>query len=147
MRLIPPMLLVLAAFLPALAGRAAENSAEEGPARDAAPATAEPVKAQERSPEHPTTGSTERTPRASVRTQSCLSGADMREIVSERKVMEPIAAIRAAREVQPRAEIVRVNLCHREGEPLFYLITALRRDGQFVHLTVDSQSGAVATLP
>lgn len=84
--------------------------------------------------------------RPSVRGQSCLSGADMREVVAERKVLEPIAAIRAARQLVPRAEIVRVNLCHREGEPLFYLITALRRDGQFVHLTVDSQSGAVAAL-
>jgi hypothetical protein len=147
MRLLLPTLLILAAVLPALVGRAQENPARENPAQqNAAPDIAEPVKSEGRSSEHPTTGSTDRAPRTSVRGQSCLSGGDMREVVSERKVMEPIAAIRAAREVLPRAEFVRVNLCHREGEPLFYLITALRRDGQFVHLTVDSQSGAVATL-
>ena len=152
MRLLTPTLLILAAFLPALVGQAQENPAQENPPQERAPQempardAAEPVKAEGRANEHPTTGSTDRAPRASVRGQTCLSGGDMREVVSERKVMEPIAAIRAAREVLPRAEFVRVNLCHRDGEPLFYLITALRRDGQFVHLTVDSQSGAVATL-
>lgn len=137
MRLLLPTLVILAALVPvAFATRAQENRQEDQPVGT------EPTKTQE-----PTTGSTERAaPRPTARAQSCLSGGDMREVVSERKVMEPIAAIRAAREVLPRAEIVRVNLCHRDGEPLFYLITALRRDGQFVHLTVDSQSGAVATL-
>ena len=135
MRPLLPMLLILAALAPlALIATRAQDGQPTG-------ALAPPT-------QEPTTGSTDPAPpRPTARAQSCLSGGDMREVVSERKVMEPLAAIRAAREALPRAEIVRVNLCHREGEPLFYLITALRRDGQFVHLTVDSQSGAVASLP
>lgn len=89
------------------------------------------------------TASVNAAPRPPGRDQNCLSGGDMREAVSERRVVEPLAAIRAARAAVPKAEIVRVYLCHGEGEALVYLITALRRDGQFVRVTVDSQSGAV----
>ena len=144
MRLLLAMLLVLAASVPTVLATGAMRSwAQESRAEE----TVEPTRAAE-----PETGSTSggtsggMPARPSVRGQTCLSGADMREVVAERKVLEPLAAIRAAREALPRAEIVRVNLCHREGEPLFYLVTALRRDGQFVHLTVDSKSGAVAAL-
>jgi hypothetical protein len=151
MRPLFPTLVILAALGPVVA--LASGAEEQRPdAAQAQPAQAQPVQAHGHAPsqspsQEPTTGSTDpNPPRPSARAQSCLSGGDMREVVSERKVMEPIAAIRAAREALPRAEIVRVNLCHREGEPLFYLITALRRDGQFVHVTVDSQTGAVSAL-
>lgn len=142
MRPLLALLVVCAASAPAaLSTGALRSLAQDGKQDGKAETAAEPTRAGD-----PETGSTAAPPRPSVRGQSCLSGADMREVVAERKVLEPLAAIRAAREALPRAEIVRVNLCHREGEPLFYLITALRRDGQFVHLTVDSKSGAVASL-
>jgi uncharacterized membrane protein YkoI len=77
------------------------------------------------------------------RIESCLSPADMREEVGERRVIEPIAAIRAARTVIPRAEIQRASLCkHEDG--LVYMLTALRRDGHFVHVIVDARTGKVA---
>lgn len=80
-----------------------------------------------------------------VREQACLSPADMREIVSEQKIVAPLAAIQAARQVAPKAEILRVNLCRQDGV-LFYLITALRPAGEFVHIAVDTHSGKVAGL-
>lgn len=74
------------------------------------------------------------------RAESCLSPADLREAVAEKRVIEPVAAIRAARQVIPRAEIQRARLCkHEDG--LAYLLTALRRDGQFVHVMVDATTG------
>ncbi|UMY18566.1 hypothetical protein MMB17_04345 [Methylobacterium organophilum] len=73
----------------------------------------------------------------------CLSPADLREAVADKRVVAPIAAIRAARQVIPRAEIQRATLC-RHDQGLVYLLTALRRDGQFVKVMVDAQSGQVA---
>jgi uncharacterized membrane protein YkoI len=58
-------------------------------------------------------------------------------------VIAPVAAIRAARQVIPRAEIQRARLC-RNDETLVYLLTALRRDGQFVHVVVDATTGQVS---
>ncbi|MET0366720.1 MAG: PepSY domain-containing protein [Methylobacterium sp.] len=77
------------------------------------------------------------------RVETCLSPADMREEVGERRVIEPIAAIRAARTVIPRAEIQRASLCRHE-DGLVYMLTALRRDGHFVHVIVDARTGKVA---
>jgi len=77
------------------------------------------------------------------RVESCLSPADLREAVAKRQVIEPVAAIRAARTVIPRAEIQRAQLC-RHAEGLVYMLTALRRDGRFVHVVVDAKTGAVA---
>lgn len=77
-----------------------------------------------------------------LRGESCLSDADMREAVAEKRVIAPLAAIRAAREQIPRAEIQRASLCkHEQG--LVYVLTALQRDGHFVQVTVDAQSGKV----
>lgn len=77
------------------------------------------------------------------RGDDCLSPADLREAVAEKRVVPPIAAIRAARQVLPRAEIQRARLC-RHDAGLVYLLTALRRDGQFVQVMVDGQSGQVS---
>ncbi|GJE17617.1 PepSY domain-containing protein [Methylobacterium marchantiae] len=74
--------------------------------------------------------------------ESCLSPADLREAVADKRVIEPVAAIRAARTVIPRAEIQRARLCRHE-DGLAYLLTALRRDGQFVHVLVDATTGRV----
>ena len=77
------------------------------------------------------------------RAENCLTAADLREAVAERRVIEPVAAIRAARTVIPRAEIQRASLC-RHDEGLVYMLTALRRDGHFVHVMVDAKTGEVA---
>lgn len=77
-----------------------------------------------------------------LRGETCLSDADMREAVAEKRVIAPLAAIRAAREQLPRAEIQRASLCkHEQG--LVYILTALQRDGHFVQVMVDAQSGQV----
>ena len=74
------------------------------------------------------------------RNEACLSPADLREAVADKRVIEPVAAIRAARQIIPRAEIQRARLCkHEDG--LVYLLTALRRDGQFVHVMIDATTG------
>jgi uncharacterized membrane protein YkoI len=78
-----------------------------------------------------------------LRIETCLSPADMREEVGERRVIPPVAAIRAARTVIPRAEIQRASLCRHEDR-LVYMLTALRRDGHFVHVIVDARTGSVA---
>ena len=75
--------------------------------------------------------------------ENCLSDGDLREAVAEKRVIPPLSAIRAAREVVPRAEIQRATLCKRE-QGLVYLLTALKRDGHFVQVTVDAQSGKVS---
>lgn len=74
--------------------------------------------------------------------ETCLSPADLREAVADKRVIAPVAAIRAARQVIPRAEIQRARLCHHE-DGLVYLLTALRRDGQFVHVMIDATTGQV----
>lgn len=76
------------------------------------------------------------------RNEACLSPADLREALADKRVIEPVAAIRAARQVIPRAEIQRARLCRHE-EGLVYLLTALRRDGQFVHVMVDATTGQI----
>jgi uncharacterized membrane protein YkoI len=76
------------------------------------------------------------------RNDACLSPADMREALADKRVIEPVAAIRAARQVIPRAEIQRARLC-RHDEGLVYLLTALRRDGQFVHVMIDATTGQI----
>lgn len=82
-------------------------------------------------------------PQPVARGENCLSDADLREAVAEKRVIAPLMAIRAAREIMPRAEIQRASLCRHE-QGLVYVLTALRRDGHFVQVTVDAQSGQVA---
>jgi hypothetical protein len=105
----------------ALAASGLGSMADDGPAPQAAP-VADP------------------TP---LRIETCLSPADMRVEVGERRVIAPVAAIRAARTVIPRAEIQRASLCRHE-DGLVYMLTALRRDGHFVHVIVDARTGKVA---
>jgi uncharacterized membrane protein YkoI len=75
----------------------------------------------------------------------CLSPEDMQEAVSSRKVVAPLAAIRAARLAVPRAEVVRARLCHHDTA-LMYQVMVLRRDGRFVQVLVNAASGEVASL-
>lgn len=77
--------------------------------------------------------------------QGCLSPGDTREAVSTNQVVAPVNAIRAARQAVPKADVVRARLCHQQ-EALVYVIMALRKDGRFVHVTVDASSGKVASI-
>jgi hypothetical protein len=75
----------------------------------------------------------------------CLNPGDMRETVAEKRVVAPGVAVGAARHAVPGADIVRANLC-RVDSRLLYVIRALRRDGRFVHVTIDAASGKVAAV-
>lgn len=81
-------------------------------------------------------------PSAMPASEACLSAADLREAVADKRVIEPVAAIKAARQVIPRAEIQRARLCRHE-ETLVYLLTALRRDGRFVHVMISATTGQI----
>lgn len=75
---------------------------------------------------------------------SCLAEGSMREVIAAKKVVAPAAALKAARGQVPGADIVRANLCWR-GETLYYVVTALKRDGHVVPVRVDAVSGKVAS--
>ena len=75
--------------------------------------------------------------------QACLPMEEIREIVAAKRVVAPVAAIEAARQAVPQAEVVRATLCRR-GPALVYWIVALRRDGRFAYVTVDASSGKLA---
>lgn len=126
--MVPGMRHLVFLLLPALVGLAGASgwlaAAEERDESATGAVTPHPVKAAETA-------------------QTCLSSGDLREAVAEKRVVEPVAAIRAARAAVPRADIVRANLCRRD-EALVYMLTALRKDGQFVHVVVDARSGKVA---
>jgi uncharacterized membrane protein YkoI len=74
----------------------------------------------------------------------CLSPGEMREIVAAKEVVAPVIEIRAARRAAPGADITRARLC-RSGGGYVYVLSALRRDGRFVEVTVDASSGKVAS--
>jgi uncharacterized membrane protein YkoI len=75
---------------------------------------------------------------------SCLSAEEMREAVSDGRVIEPIQASRRARSAAP-GEVLRIRLC-RSGENYVYVITTLKRDGRVARVTLEGQSGKVATI-
>lgn len=75
---------------------------------------------------------------------TCLPEGSMREVIAAKKVVAPAAALKAARGQVPGADIVRASLCWR-GETLYYVVTALKRDGRVVPVRVDAVSGKVAS--
>jgi uncharacterized membrane protein YkoI len=75
---------------------------------------------------------------------SCLSAEEMREAVSEGRVIEPVQASRRARSAAP-GEVVRIRLC-RQGDDFVYVVTTLKRDGRVARVTLEGQSGKVATI-
>ena len=131
---------LLLAFLASLLG----TPAEPARAQEAAVRT-EPAKETVRAAPSET-AATAAPGKAPLREQNCLSPADMREVLEAKRVIDPVAAIRAAQAAVPKAEIVRANLCRTEEQHFVYLLTALRRDGHFVHVTVNAESGKVAGL-
>lgn len=75
---------------------------------------------------------------------SCLSAEEMRDAVSEGRVIEPVQASRRARTAAP-GEVVRIRLC-RQGDDYVYVVTTLKRDGRVARVTLEGQSGKVATI-
>lgn len=118
-------LLLAGASAAVIATGAVGTLAEEGE-----PAPVEPVRIVAQAPPPP-------------RGEACLSDADLREAVAEKRVVPPFAAIRAARAAVSPAEIQRARLC-RQNDGLVYLLTALRGDGHFVQVFVDAKSGQVS---
>jgi len=75
---------------------------------------------------------------------SCLSADEMRDAVAEGRVIQPVQASRHARQAAP-GEVVRIRLC-RQGEDFVYVVTTLKRDGRVARVTLEGQSGKVATI-
>jgi hypothetical protein len=70
----------------------------------------------------------------------CLSKAEQRAAVQDRKAVPLAMAVRALRAHGHRAEVLRARLCRR-GESLVYLLTLLGRSGKVVLVTVDAANG------
>ena len=75
---------------------------------------------------------------------SCLSADEMRDAVAEGRVMQPAQASLHARHAAP-GEVVRIRLC-RQGEDYVYVVTTLKRDVRVARVTLEGQSGKVATI-
>ena len=75
---------------------------------------------------------------------SCLSSQEIRDAVAEGKVIQPAEASRNARHAAP-GEVLRISLC-RQGEEYVYLVTTMKRDGRVARVTLEGQSGKVATV-
>ncbi|CAM5770174.1 PepSY domain-containing protein [Bosea minatitlanensis] len=75
---------------------------------------------------------------------SCLSSDETRSVVAEGRVIQPADASRHARRAAP-GEVVRIRLC-RQGEDFVYVVTTLKRDGKVARVTLEGQSGKVATI-
>jgi uncharacterized membrane protein YkoI len=75
---------------------------------------------------------------------SCLSSEETRDAVAEGRVMQPAEASRHARHAAP-GEVVRIRLC-RQGDDFVYVVTTLKRDGRVARVTLEGQSGKIATI-
>jgi uncharacterized membrane protein YkoI len=75
---------------------------------------------------------------------SCLSADETRDAVADGRVIQPALASRHARQAAP-GEVVRIRLC-RQGEDYVYVVTTLKRDGRVARVTLEGQSGKVATI-
>lgn len=75
---------------------------------------------------------------------TCLSAQEMRELIADGRVIQPVQASRHARNAAP-GEVLRIRLC-RQGEDLVYVVTTLKRDGRVARVTLEGQSGKVETI-
>lgn len=76
----------------------------------------------------------ERSPRA------CLTRAEQREAIAERKAIPLAAAIKALHERGRRGEVVRAELCRRDDR-LVYELTLLGRSGKVTRAVLDAGNG------
>jgi uncharacterized membrane protein YkoI len=75
---------------------------------------------------------------------SCLSSEETRDAVAQGRVIQPADASRHARGAVP-GEVVRIQLC-RQGGDFVYVVTTLKRDGRVARVTLEGQSGKIATI-
>jgi hypothetical protein len=75
-----------------------------------------------------------------IHPRACLTRAEQRAAVAEKRAISLAAAIRSLRAHGKRAEVVRARLCRR-GEKMVYLLTLLGRSGKVFRITVDAGSG------
>jgi hypothetical protein len=71
---------------------------------------------------------------------ACLTKAEQRTAVEERKAVPLAMAVKTLRAHGHRAEVLRARLCRR-SEGLVYLLTLLGRSGKVVRVTVDAANG------
>jgi uncharacterized membrane protein YkoI len=76
----------------------------------------------------------ERSPRA------CLTRAEQRDAIAERKAIPLASAIKLLRERGRRGEVVRADLCRRD-EKLVYELTLLGRSGKVTRAVLDAGNG------
>lgn len=81
---------------------------------------------------------------ASGERSACLSTGALYAETSAHTVLEPEAAIAAARGALPGADVLRAALC-RGQEGLVYEVTLLGADGRLLRVTVDGVSGKIKT--
>lgn len=76
----------------------------------------------------------DRSPRA------CLSKAEQRDAIADKRAVPLASAVRGLRERGRRAEVVRAELCRRDGK-LIYELTLLGRSGKVARVTLDAANG------
>ena len=75
---------------------------------------------------------------------ACLSAEEIREAVSDGRVIQSLEASRHARNAA-QGEVLRIRLC-RQGDEFVYVVTTLRRDGRVARVTLDGNSGKVSAI-
>lgn len=70
----------------------------------------------------------------------------MRELVANNKYVAPTAAVVTARRSVPNADVLRADLCRKDGA-FVYVVIVLRKDGKAVQVMVDAASGKVIATP
>ncbi len=73
---------------------------------------------------------------------ACLSKAEQRAAVAEKKAIPLARAIRNRRDKGHHAELVRARLCQRDGR-LVYVLTLLGRSGKVFSESVDAANGEI----
>jgi uncharacterized membrane protein YkoI len=109
-------------------------------AQDPLPVVVEPAAA----PVPAATGATDARDEASEReapARACLSAAEIRDAVQDKRVVPQVAALRAAR-AAVAGDAVRAHLCRKDGG-LVYAITVLKKDGKVSRVFVDGPTGKV----
>ena len=76
--------------------------------------------------------------------EACLSKAEQRAAVAANQAMPLAQAIKILREHRKYSEVVRAQICRREGK-LVYVLTLLGRSGKVVSATIDAINGEYNT--
>jgi hypothetical protein len=75
----------------------------------------------------------------------CLSIAEMRHAVSVGEAVPQAIVLRSVKQATPRSDMLTLRLCETP-HGLTYVMTALRREGRVVRVTLDARSGEVTSL-